>query len=50
MTAIEQIVDIVRHGLRNVLFPSSAPLRVTVVVEYPNSIVRHEIVPERKEA
>lgn len=47
MIGLEMLCAVVRRGMRNVALPGVAPVSVSLVIEYPQSTVRHEIVPER---
>lgn len=47
MAAIDQLLQMIRSGMRNVTLPESAPVRVEVVIEYPQTIVRHEIKTQK---
>ena len=43
MAAIDQLLQMIRSGMRNVTLPKAAPVRIGVVIEYAGCTVRREI-------
>lgn len=48
-SALRQIVSIIARGLRHVALPSQMPVRIGIVIDYPQTTVRHEFVPRNDE-
>lgn len=47
--ALRRIVRIVARGLRHVALPEEMPVRIGIVIDYPQTTVRHEFVPRNDE-
>lgn len=44
-----RIVRIIARGLRHVALPEEMPERIGIVIDYPQTTVRHEFVPRNDE-
>lgn len=43
------IVSLIARGLRHVALPEEMPERIGIVIDYPQTTVRHEFVPRYDE-
>lgn len=46
---MRQIVSLIARGLRHVALPEEMPERIGIVIDYPQTTVRHEFVPRNDE-
>ena len=46
---MRMIVSLIARGLRHVALPEEMPERIGIVIDYPQTTVRHEFVPRNDE-